>query len=403
MQFYDKIRSTKIFIYYFFTLIISLYGCSDDRPIQGFDLADPAERGEVINLTLSSIELEETFRDTTAATGASAILSLGLFDNREARILLKYENIPDTLLIVGASIVLFTRNVIGESMQPFTATIHQVTNDWEEFSVTDETFQNSFDANVLGTASIFPTVGDTSAVDSLAAVEAVRIDFDNPQLVIDWVDSTSMVDNYGVLINFSNSNFIKDFFSINNDANQPRLELYFLRNGSERDTTFTVASADAFLVRSLTEPSVGPLYVDNVFSRQSIVKFDLSSIPRESTINKAILQLNVKRENSILTNDGVAIQIIRLAEPFIAPNVFKTDSLFNPIVALVKESETFVSIPIRTMLQAWTSLAVENHGFLIKTGTPGRDVSRVSFFSSAVDPSLAPKITIDYTVAPEVP
>ncbi|MFQ6112918.1 MAG: DNRLRE domain-containing protein [bacterium] len=401
MQILSKKRNIQTFILYFIIAWFFSSGCSDDRPIQGFDLADPGDRGEVTKTIISSIESEESFRDTTAATGASSVLSLGSFDNIEARIVLKFENLPDTISVLGASLVLHSRAMWGESMQPFTTTIHEVTRDWNEFSVTDDTLQNGFDAvNSLGSALIFPTVGDTSLIDTLN-VESVRIDFNNPQLVRSWIDSTK--NNYGVLLDFSNSNFIKEFFSRNNTTNQPRLEFHFLKNDTDQDTTSVVATADAYLVRSLMEPQSGPLYVDNVFSRQSVIKFDLANIPRESTVNKAILKLNVQPENSILRNDGITIQIVRLAEPFLPPNTFKVDSLFTGIVALVKDSDSSIPISIRSMLQEWTSQEFENHGFIIRTGTPGRDISRVAFFSSAIDSSMGPKIEVDFTVSPKVP
>lgn len=399
----NKKGNIEAFVLCFVLALFSLYGCSDDRPIQGFELADPEDRGEVTDTTLTLIELEESYRDTTVATGSSTILSLGSFENIEARIVLKFENLPDTILVTGASIILQTRAIIGESMQPFTATIHQITRDWNELSVTNDTLQNAFDLNPLGSASIFPTVGDTSATDTLVSIEAVRIDFDDPQLVKDWIDTTSMVANYGVLLNFSNSDFIKEFFSKNNSSNQPRLEFYFENNDSERDTSFVTATADAYLVRSLIDPPAGPLYVDNVFSHQSVIKFDLASIPRESTINKANLILNVQDENSILTGDGIVVQITRLAEPFTSPDTIELDTLVTSIVQLVKDSDSSITIPIRSMLQDWTSQQFENHGFLIRAGIPGLDISRVAFFSSVIDSSMAPKIEVDFTVSPNVP
>ncbi|MFQ5823619.1 MAG: DNRLRE domain-containing protein [bacterium] len=399
-----SIRIISPLIILFILVVFNIISCSEDMPIQDINLADPSDRGSIENISINTIDLEVSFSDTVAATGSSEILSLGSYTDIETKILLRFENLPNNILATSAAIVLNTRAIIGESMQPFTATIHQITADWDELSVTDEIFQNSFNIDSLGSAEIFPTVNDTSGIDTLN-IGSVRIEFDNPQLVNDWMDSTSMVANYGVLLDFLNSNFIKEFFSKDNITNQPMLEIQYLSDSTDTDTTYVTATADAYLVRSLMEPPSGPLYVDNIFSRQSVIKFDLSKskIPRESTINRAILDLNIQAEHSILKDDRFTIQLIRLAEPFVPPNSFKLDSLFFVINTAFDLSNSFLEIPITGMVQNWITQDVNNNGFIIRTGTPGRDVSRVAFFSAGIDSSLAPKVEVDYTVAPPIP
>ncbi|NIR51026.1 DNRLRE domain-containing protein, partial [candidate division KSB1 bacterium] len=176
------------------------------------------------------------------------------------------------------------------------------------------------------------------------------------------------------------------------------------------------ANEDAYLPRKLAEPPHGPLYVDNVFSRQIVLKFDLSSIPRESTINQATLTLNVLGDLSIIKDNGVSqltngitIQLNRLAKPFESPNDLKVDSLAASVSETITQSTTSIVIPnesfrdvFRRLIQAWVSERAENHGFVIRTLTPGFDISRVAFRSSDQS-EFAPKLELDFTTAPSNP
>lgn len=379
-------------------VMLFINGCGSDNPVQGLDLTDLTERGKIRSTVLDSIELEVSF-SKIAATGESKFLSLGSFDNIETQILLRFESIPESIRVDTAAIILFTHAIIGEKSGSFTAHVHQILTDWDELTVTDTTFANSFDQeNILGSAEIFPTVGDTSANDS------VRIEFD-AQLVNAWIDST--VANQGILINFSNSGFIKEFFSRDNNDNRPQLELHFTKNGLESDTTL-MATADAFLVRSLMDPPPGPLYVGNAILHQSVIKFNLFNIPKEATINRAVLQLNVQSANSLLKEEGIKLTLIPLAEPFDIPDSLQVNLNFANFAEL-KGTDTSISIPIinsrnqPSVVQAWITELIENQGLIITAQSPGLDVTRVAFFSTEIAPSLAPKIQIDFTLPPEGP
>ncbi|MFQ5770358.1 MAG: DNRLRE domain-containing protein, partial [bacterium] len=329
-------------------ILIGVIGCSGDMPIQGFDLTDAEDIGIIDSTGINKIALEISFKDTAAVTGKSPLLLLGAFANIEAQILLKFENLPDSVVVTNAAIELKTSTIIGnDSKSSFTATVHRITSDWDESKVKDETFGNAYDVNSIGMVEILSVDREFFNNDSLI-FETVRIPLNTQgvDLVNNWIDTTSMVENNGVFIDFSNSHFIKEFFSNNNLSNQPRLELEVLKNGSERDTTSFIATADAFLVRSLSEPPAGPLYIDNVFSRQSVIKFDLSEIPRESTINRATLELNVYNQDNLLTDDGFTMQIVRLSEPFSMPNTYRPDSSITAILATVVKSTSTLSIPI---------------------------------------------------------
>ncbi|NIU23868.1 DNRLRE domain-containing protein, partial [candidate division KSB1 bacterium] len=153
---------------------------------------------------------EVTFRDTVTNTGSSPFLLLGAFRDIETRILLKFDSIPDTVEVIDATILLRTNAIVGETRDKtaFTATVHQVTSDWDESTVSFENFQDAFDPNPLASSEILSVDREPASGEDLD-VEIVSFDL-APEVIESLTDSTSMFNRFGVFIDFSSdSRFIK--------------------------------------------------------------------------------------------------------------------------------------------------------------------------------------------------
>ncbi len=382
-------------------LILLLAGsaCREDSPLDFTVLDDPAERGRVDSTGIGSLLLEESFRDTITANGRGPFLEIGKFRNLSSRILLKFDTLPDTFRINGVTLFLDTNTLFteGSSKSLFNATVHRVTADWQESSVTGENFGNAYDPAILAEARILSTAANFTSGDSVG-IEAVRFDFNatGRSVVSSWQDSTRG-DNFGILVDFdAQSRFVKEFFSEDGLFSQPRLELDV--TGTVRDTILRVADADAFLL-TMDEPfPAGPLLIEDIFSSQAVIKFDLSSIPRQATINRALLQLEIMTEESFLKESGYSIRLERLASPFVPPSTFEIDSTFISLTSFLDRSTRTVSVPVTGLVQFWTAGTVENHGILLRTLNPGRDLSRVAFHSSTTSPTRAPRLQIDFSI-----
>lgn len=397
----NTVSRTVSYLSWVFLSIVLATSCRSDRAIQGFELADSKERGTIQNGVLETLSVQATFSDTVANTGNSPLLLLGEYDNVATQVLLKFNNIPDSVTILNAAVVLLANDLVsdGTSKSTFQAFVHEVTRAWEENKVTYDNFNQGFDAQVLATADIEPITEVVVGIDSTVA-EPVRFEFNaqGVDLVRQWADTTR-ANNFGVLIDAPNSSFIKEFLSRGNLSGQPRLELTTQKEG-EIDTVSITVAEDAFIVRKLFEPPAGPLYVDNLFTTATVLEFDLSGLPRETTINDASLVLNVDQENSILQGDITTLRLIRLNKAFEPPQSFVIDSSFVAIPISLTRASKEIKVPIRSLMQAWVLEIFENHGFIIQTASPGRDVNRVAFYSSATDAARAPRITVDYTTAP---
>ena len=391
--------------------LICLTSCGSDKSIQGFskdDGFDPNDKGVVADTLITTLEIEETFSDTLVATGNAPLLLLGAFKNIETNILLKFENIPDTVTITNATISIRTRELLGDNRNKssFMASIHAVREDWEEGKVTEDNFANSFDANAIASAEIL-SVSGTALDSNVTRIETVRFSLNSEgvDLVKSWADTT--LENFGFLVNFDldQSLFIKEFYS--KDALTqplPTLDLEIL-DGTEKDTLFIPVTADAYLFSSLIEPPAGRLYVDNVFSRQTVVKFDLSGIDSLATINRADLILTLDRDNSIIGVDPFILQMITLDTPFESPESVElgTISVDPLVIPLITRDMTTVTIPIRSIIQLWVNNRIDNNGFLIRSATPGLDVARVAFRSTTMDSAASARLQIDFTTSPKIP
>lgn len=380
-----------------------LAGCKGDRAIQGFDLIDPDNLGTVRSMSLDSLETAVAFDDTLVATGDAAFLLLGLSQNVSSRILMRWENVPSVEdEILEATIILTSARVLGptDSKRSFPATVHRVTADWEETTVTHESLGNSFDLTPIGGGEITTAVQVTVADTVQPERTRIPLTAEGVALVNQWRDTTVVDFRRGIIIDFASADFMK-FFEGRNSVDRPRLEMITRLNDTDRDTLLFAPSGDSYLIEKTSTLPAGPFYVDHVTSQQFVIKFGLGSIPRESVVNLALLVLNVDAQNSVITDAGFTFQIIRLAEEFQEPNIVVIDSTFAPININVEEGSTGLATPaILNLFQDWVSAIAENHGILIRTATPGRDVSRVAFFSPQTDVTMAPSIQVKFSVAP---
>ncbi|MCG8606371.1 hypothetical protein MJD09_15475 [bacterium] len=367
-------------------------------------MTDPKDLAQVKSVRIVAKDTEISFEDTLAATGESGALFLGEFDNARCRILMRWENLGLVENeILEATILLTSREVFGatSSKSFFTTTVHEVTTDWDETTVTNETLGNAIQSRSLGQGEILSTIEMTVGDTLLPHVDRIPLTTEGVELVNQWRDTLEVADNRGIVLDFASVNFLKAFEG-RTSIDRPRLEMIVALDSTARDTLLFAPSGDAFLVEERTMLEPGPLYIDNAFSHQAVIKFrvDSETIPRETIINRAVLLLTVDSERSLMGETGFRFQIVRLAEEFQEPNHVQIDSTFAPLSLVIDQSSTGLGIPIESLVQDWVSALAENHGILIRSASPGADVSRMTLFSSASDSSSAPSLQIEFSVAP---
>ncbi len=374
-------------------VILFVFGCRSDSSIDGFNLLSNPNDVGVVDSAIVVTSLQATFDDTVASTGSSQFLEIGQSGNIRAYSLLKFDAISDTATILSAKLILNTNTLFSEGSNKsiFTATVHQIVEDWQETTVNYE-IRPDFIQSALSNTTIVSTAAAASESDSLFT-ETITFAFDNSGIALleTWQDTLNS--NFGVYINHQNSNFIKEFFSDNSSINQPRLELE-IENSKGKDTVLVVASEGAFIVEPLVPLRDGPLFIDNLFTNATVLKFDLSSISKETVVNNAVFKINFIDDLSVIKASGFTFRIDLLAEEFTGQKNVEIDSTFSPIIDIINPAENPSIVSINRILQFWLTEDFENYGILIRAFSPGSDISKVALHSNSTEPTFAPRIEV---------
>jgi len=366
-------------------LMAGLTACAGDSPL-GADSGtlDPGQRGKVVQATFTEVAYDTTFPDPVA-TGDSPLLLVGRLNETETRFLLRFQNLPDSVVVNSAELVLFARRAIGSGAD-FDITLHKVTADWQESDVTDESFKDSFDPQPVGMQTV-------SAADSDTVVVAI-----DTTLVTGWTDGS--IENDGLLVQFNDATFIKTFLSRHTSGGNPELRLRYTAGGATVDSTF-FPTADAFLARRLTDLPAGLLYVGNGIADRAALRIDVATIPATATVNRAKLRFTLAPEQSVLTPDPLILGAFPLALPLEPGQPVVFDSTFRAPQFFLYDTTSVVELDVTDMVQAWVTGERPNQGLTVRSLVANRDIARVAFESRlASDSALRPRLEVDYTLPP---
>ncbi len=370
------------------SLLVLFVACIQQTPI---DIEKTNKVGKIDSLIVRHAELEIT-AGRPRNTGDSPLLLLGQADNKRASFLVKFDKLPDSSVVESAEFHLITFSSLGDTVGEIRATAHRVLQDWQESEVTFETFANQFDPQVIAEATIVPADTDTVVFNL------------DPQLVTSWIDST--VENYGIYIKIEQGAFLKQFYSGNSVQNQPFLRVRYRRVGA--DTTLLAEfspTADAFIFEETAPLPEGPLYVSDGDDYRTLLKFDLSSIPKYATINRAQLYLTIDSTRTFLSeSDGHVFDIYRLTEASANPINAPLDSAnaVNSTGGVALSSTRTLGLDITEQVQNWTFGLHDNFGMLLTSRRPERELYRVAFYSTKTDSTKAPYIKVYFTVPSDV-
>ncbi|MFQ5632110.1 MAG: DNRLRE domain-containing protein, partial [bacterium] len=364
-----------------------MLSCSEKTPTKVFDeLADSTTVGAAKFLIIPKPEFTNT-DEVIVNTGASPLLYLGQADGKASSFAMKFLGLPDsTGVITEAKLVLKSRAFFGTPGGILTASVHEIKKNWQERELTSNGISAEFfDPVPLGNLTF-------AAADS----DTVIISFD-AELVNRWIALPDS-ERFGVLVRPDGAFALQLFNSSEALDEQPKIQLFHEDSTIANPLEF-FATEDVFVFEVLNEPADGPLYIGNGLEHKSIIRFNLSAIPDEATINRARLIMKIDTTNSFLSpTDGFTFGAERLLEE-ISNLAASVDSLVtsNSIFPLsttlgVVDSSRTLTINLNNQIQEWTAGRQDNLGLILMTRTPGRDLYRIALYAATQDTLNAPKL-----------
>jgi hypothetical protein len=378
-----------------------LLACNNDKAIPlRTDLLGSDDRGKILQATKPAI------MDSTAGkvlnTQLSGYLLLGKMKNVECRILLRFDPLPDSGEVVSAKLKLPADTLLAATIDSFDAAVHHVTSQWKEAEVTwgEKDFPVTFNPMPLDKQKII-------AKAPVANVVSFNL---SPEVVASWFSAKgAQRDSNGILIQASSASFIKEFHSRFSLVNKPFLEVITNRAG-KRDTTVHHATASVFVFRRAAPLPGDRIYAGSGEQHLSSLFFNLSlfrpdTIPRNATINRALLTLDIDADNSLFvdTDYTLSLALYRTQKKYGLDTLKTTaDSLFlvqREIIA--RASNASIQFEVTSLVQFWTLAPPTDYGyFVVYPNFLQSSLVRLAFFRRA-DAARAPRLRIEYTTPPQ--
>jgi len=342
-------------------------------------------------------QASSNFKADSVNLGRSQRLLLGNLDGEiEASFLLKFfiflpESIYTPLQegninVLKSWVELDPSYKIGNTNSNFDYSVHEVFEYWQF---------NNFDADSLNNLSVGNEdmkVEQIEISDSLFAFEL------NKDLVQAWmdvrVDSSLTRKNYGLYFK-SNAGYVIGFPASNGSIYgfTPRLYIELENPGEFVDTLLTeIVSDDVHIVKgTIINPPEKEIVLQSGIGQRGSLKFDLSNIPQNVVLNKAVLEISVDSSKSLFgspSTDSLAIY-------FYSDEELKTIDDQVRVKYLTRDGNKY-SGQVETIIQNWINGKV-NYGIEIRLSDEIRGLTRsVIYGSNSDDPALRPKLTLVY-------
>ena len=216
---------------------------------------------------------------------------------------------------------------------------------------------------------------------------------------------TLVSDSVNVLVRSGDKNVVFEFHSRESLAKILFLEALLSRSGKADTTLRFPPLADVFVFRREAPLPQNLFYCGNSEKHQTYLRFaPLDTIPANATVSRAILTLNLERNHTFNTLDGLGCTI------FLVDTVNnQTDSLSfdlrspsTGVVALILQEDAKVEFNLTGVVQGWLIAPDFNKGLMIEPSASSRDLQRAAFHTAASNAALAPRLVIDYTTPPPI-
>jgi len=292
------------------------------------------------------------------------------------------------LIVKSATMEMKTSYKFGESSAPFDFAVHQVRNAWTE---------DGFDADSLKNLQY-----DASDVSFNKSITDTLIKFDiNPSVITEWLKAkkdSNLTRNYGILLKpKSGTNRMIGFDAVYTDGSSDNIVLNFIVERAAVNYVDTVYAApfwDVHVLEGSKPTSENHFFLQGSLGIRSMLSFDISNLPKNIILNKAILELNV---DPTKTNDGTPASDSIIVQTFGDSITYKltSDSLYYVYMG---RTGNVYSGDIAWMVQKWIK-GDANQGLMLALPDEYYSAARIAIYNSKeTNKALRPRLKITYTI-----
>jgi hypothetical protein len=322
--------------------------------------------------------------------GGSSILYLGRDTSYVSRIVLRFSMLDTMSLdsITSFQLVLHQQDTLAT----MSFVCHPCSSEWTE---------NGVSWQMADSFNHWPTAGGNFLPDTLASGtilgDSAIFDFRYVEF-----DSTlrATIRDCGIGI-FPQDTGIVAIYSGASTTTAPRLRVTYTNKGKQTQRIINDI-ADASLIDTVATGSLPfDLLVGSGVAFRTWLSFDIDSIPAEATIARA--DLKFRPETKYRRTGTIVLGASRLTESYAERGAnARSESLPSAYSTYLvpADSDTAVTIDIRSTVQLWTSRSdtLHNYGLLITASPEWSELFRLRIPRSGPD---APRLEIQYVLPPE--
>jgi len=371
--------------------VLFIAGCAETPTTVGAKLLP---NGDLLRLDTTVVSATRSYNGIVIpATSISPRVLVGNVDNIQCWGIYRFSLLPDSIKsipIVSAELDLRTIYHFGDSLAPFSMTVHQILMNWATDSLTIDSlkapgFYRTSPSGVWNSGSIGDTARLTIPLDTT--------------MIRSWgtLNDTTLK-NFGVLLRPTNNGVVKGFgsFMVSDPALGPKLLLRLRNTAGTIDTLSLTIGGQRYVTTGLNPAWASDsthLWVQNGGANRGYVEFDVSAIPLHAAVHKATLELTLDAQRSkfnYFTADSAYVY-------------FTGDdgSTLSYIVGIgtpaqVGTSEVY-QFPVGAFVQRWVRGSV-----LKRMAIAGFDenfaLDLFSFYGAQSTKAVKPKLTIIYSI-----
>ena len=384
-------RSLLISLFLTLLFVLFIAGCAETPTTVGAKLLP---NGDLLRLDTTVVSATRSYNGIVIpATSISPRVLVGNVDNIQCWGIYRFSLLPDSIKsipIVSAELDLRTIYHFGDSLAPFSMTVHQILMNWATDSLTIDSlkapgFYRSSPSGVWNSGSI----GDTSRL---------TIPLDTTMIRSWGTLNDTTLNNFGVLLRPTNNGVVKGFgsFMVSDPALGPKLLLRLRNAAGTIDTLSLTVGGHRYVTTGLNSAWASDsthLWVQNGGANRGYVEFDVSAIPLHAAVHKATLELTLDAQRSkfnYFTADSAYVY-------------FTGDdgSTLSYIVGIGTPAQVGTSkvyqFPVGAFVQRWVRGSV-----LKRMAIAGFDenfaLDLFSFYGAQSNKAVKPKLTIIYSI-----